>query len=446
MRYLYLALLIAIFWTTVCYGADYYVDNQANCNDQQPGTASQPWCTIQKAADTAGPGDNVFVKAGNYPETVRFKKSGDATSGHIVFCNYADDVTTLNPGYFYGWSKSYIKVVGFRIQNVPAHYPGIEFAGSGSHVEIRNNEVTGCKNADAAAVRVGGTMHHFIIDGNHIHHNDTGTQEALRVHERTHDFEITNNEVNHNTNIGIDIVGWAQYGKPSAGLVRGNLSHENSLKAPWSAGIYLDCPNDITVENNISWGNYRGFELGCEPAGDRSTGNVIRYNVAYANTQSGLQVGGYQGGIVHDCDIYNNVFYNNGGAEIGFDSSPGYNNKFFNNIMYDPGTSLILGGGNKNVFQYNCYVGKSAKGDNFTTADPLFVNAGSFDFRIKSNSPCIDAGDPQTPPGRDITQTTVPKDGNGDGVARADIGIYEFDPTHPQKPLPPQNLRVILPK
>ena len=443
LKYIFLSLVFILIVVSTGNSAEYYVANQAACNDSWEGTETKPWCTIQKAAIFADPGDTVYVKAGNYPENVLIETSGSVSGGYIEFRNYDRDVVSLNPGSFTAWSKSHIILRGFKIKNPPPERPGIEFSGNGSYVEIRNNEVTGCRNSDAAAVRVGGRMHHFKIDGNHIHHNNTGSQEALRVHESTHDFEITNNRVNHNTNIGIDVVGWSQYGKPVRGIIRGNISHENSISVPWSAGIYLDCPNHMIVEYNISWGNYRGFELGCEPTGDHSTGNIIRYNIAYGNKQSGIQVGGYQGGNVHDSEVHNNVFYRNGGAEIGFDQTPGSNIKFYNNILYDPGTTLIAGGGDQNIFQYNCYIGKGGKGQHNITADPLFFDANGYNFKIKEKSPCIDAGDPATPQGKDFAGSSVPVDGNKDGTARADIGVYEFGGTHFYSLAPPQGLLIL---
>lgn len=433
--------IIMLIFSGLAQATTYYVSPIGS--DSYNGTSlSTPFKTIQKAANFAQAGDTVFVKAGNYPETVKFQNSGSESGGYIVLRNYENDVVNLDPGRFEGRDVSYLKIIGFHVKNPPREHPGIDFSGDGGYVEIRDNEVTGCRNSDAAALRVGGSMHHFKIDGNHVHHNNTGTQEGLRVMEHTHDFEITNNEVDHNTNIGIDVVGWAQYGKPVRGVIRGNIVHENSLSAPWSAGIYLDCASDMIVEYNISWGNYRGFELGCEPTGDKSSGNIIRYNIAYGNIQSGLQVGGYQGGVVHDCEVYNNVFYENGGAEIGFDNTPGYNNKFYNNILYDPGTTLISGGGDQNIFQYNCYIGNGGMGSNNVTRDPLFMNASQYDFRLQQGSPCIDAGDPSTPEGKDLFQTTVPLDGNNDGTVRADIGAHEYDGPHPQPLASPCNLKI----
>jgi len=46
----------------------YYVAK--NGSDSNPGSESQPWLTIQKAADTMVAGDTVYVKAGTYTEQV----------------------------------------------------------------------------------------------------------------------------------------------------------------------------------------------------------------------------------------------------------------------------------------------------------------------------------------------------------------------------------------
>ncbi len=62
-------------------------------------------------------------------------------------------------------------------------------------------------------------------------------------------------------------------------------------------------------------------------------------------------------------------------------------------------------------------------------ANPLFVNPTGGDYHLSSGSPCIDAGDPNfvpSPGETDIDGQPRVMDGNGDGVARVDMGADEF--------------------
>ena len=73
--------------------ATYYVSPTGS--DANPGTANQPWRTIQKAADTLIAGDTVYIKSGTYSEQVVPKNSGNADN-YITYAVYPGDTATID--------------------------------------------------------------------------------------------------------------------------------------------------------------------------------------------------------------------------------------------------------------------------------------------------------------------------------------------------------------
>jgi len=101
-----------------------------------------------------------------------------------------------------------------------------------------------------------------------------------------------------------------------------------------------------------------------------------------------------------DCRLYNCIIYGNRGANHSDSAS----------IEYSCTTPLPGGLGN-------------------IDADPRFLDAAGGDFRLRPDSPCIDAGTNLTEfISTDILGLPRPLDGNGDGLARFDMGAYEFNP------------------
>lgn len=68
--------------------------------------------------------------------------------------------------------------------------------------------------------------------------------------------------------------------------------------------------------------------------------------------------------------------------------------------------------------------------------DPGFVDFPGGDLRLAAASPLIDLGDPATPQGTDYPGAPLVVDGNGDGIARRDLGAFEFQPPPPPGPAP----------
>jgi hypothetical protein len=100
---------------------------------------------------------------------------------------------------------------------------------------------------------------------------------------------------------------------------------------------------------------------------------------------------------VSNINVFNNTFYSNGYGIIVrpmVSSTVAWKNNIFaanvfsyvNALNWNPGTS-----------DYNLYFGGGiGPGGHLLTSDPLFNNASAGDFTLQTNSPAINAGDPNT--------------------------------------------------
>jgi len=85
------ALSLWLFLAPLAGAADYFVATDGN--DGNPGSESQPWKTLQHAADTVGPGDTVSVHGGNYAGA--YLETSGTSSQPIVFQAFAGETPTL---------------------------------------------------------------------------------------------------------------------------------------------------------------------------------------------------------------------------------------------------------------------------------------------------------------------------------------------------------------
>jgi hypothetical protein len=107
--------------------------------DTDPGSESQPWRTIQKAANQVLPGDTVIVHAGSYDERVVTKRGGSSEATRIEF--EAEGTVVLR-----GWNIAhpFLTVRGFEItghtgiNNMDAH---VIIGGNGDSTVFERNVV-----------------------------------------------------------------------------------------------------------------------------------------------------------------------------------------------------------------------------------------------------------------------------------------------------------------
>jgi alpha-N-arabinofuranosidase len=83
MKSAFVAVLIALVFTSAAHGANYHVAPSGN--NANPGTRTAPLRTIQRAADLAQPGDVITVHEGVYRERITPPRGGTSDSKRIVY-------------------------------------------------------------------------------------------------------------------------------------------------------------------------------------------------------------------------------------------------------------------------------------------------------------------------------------------------------------------------
>ncbi len=364
------------------------------------------YAKIQDAINVAVAGDTVFVKEKTQPyfESLKFKRSGNASNGYIVLAAYPNehpiiDGTNFNAGD--DWpqglikiiNKNYIKVIGFEIRNLittdndwfPA---GIWVRGKSHHIELLKNKIHNIEHNDADGgahgIAVYGTsssasIHNILLDGNEIYDCKLAWSESLVLNGNVENFIVTNNIVHDNNNIAFDFIGHeGECPNPALdqarnGLVKDNIAYNidsrtnPSYEGEGSAdGFYVDGGKDIIFERNLVYNCNIGFEVASEHGGKSTSGIIVRNNFIRNNISLGLAIGGYdsQRGSAENCKIVNNTFYKNNtnndswGSEllVQFYTK---NNLIANNIIYSTsGTALInntTNTGTNNTINNNLY-------------------------------------------------------------------------------------------
>jgi hypothetical protein len=324
-------------------------------NDANPGTATAPWRTIQKAANSVTPGSTVYVRSGIYRERVTVRVSGTAALGPIVFRNVpgqipildgADLTITDDRGGFYLANRSFVRIQGFEIRNYrtanPDHTPaGIWVVGAGQGIQLRNNRIHRIANigrgGNAHGIAVYGTrapaaLRNIVIDGNELFDLWLGASESLVVNGNVDGFRITNNHVHDNDNIGIDAIGHERVAPDPAfdqarnGVIRGNHIHHIDASpnlayedVAGANGIYIDGGRNIVIEQNRVHHNNIGIEVASEHAGKSSSGVTVRNNFVYRNDFFGITLGGYdeERGFIDNVWVVNNTLLENDQRHFG---------------------------------------------------------------------------------------------------------------------------------
>ncbi|WP_169449445.1 right-handed parallel beta-helix repeat-containing protein [Marinimicrobium agarilyticum] len=290
---------------------DYYVS--LNGSDSSSGSLNQPFRTLQRAIDVAGPGDLVYVRGGVYniyspaiPEAgINFWKSGTSESARIRYFAYPGEQPVLDfsnlqiqpdPNYTFGVlvTGSYLHLKGFEIRNLPMNTRsnvGLRVGGDDAYRNIF--EELDIHHIQGAGVFVHTTRggHLFLNSDSHdnydpwSHQGDGENADGFGVHYQ-----------------------WT--GEPT--VFRGCRAWWNSddgwdfisqevpviVENSWAMG------NGYINSGSATAGNGAGFKIGSSKTGIR---HVVRNNVAWSNRNQGF----YANHSASGNDWYNNTAYNN---------------------------------------------------------------------------------------------------------------------------------------
>jgi hypothetical protein len=386
----------------------YYVD-AAGGNDSNSGTSrNDAFRTIQKAADTVSPGDTCLVLAGSYDERVQIVNSGESN----LAIQYIAEGRVISQGFTI--KADYIHVVGFEVtDNVDGPEDGNGIYVVGSYCEIKENYIYDVARQgirlDADDPDSPSTRNCLVKDNIIVRAGQAG----IDIYGRNHIIE--NNDISHTLQYTPqrpnppfpDADGLRFFG--SGHIIRKNYVHDILLSDNGNVDPHIDGAQtwgpayDIIFEQNffdIPDDEVQGFMIEETNAPVRDI--IVRNNI--------LQV--FRGLNVFDCEnitIANNTFK----SKLSFTGESGYgielhdspNSSVVNNLFYDTGRNIYpylytdsLSESGLEV-DYNCHFmsnGIAPAGNPYPNdlwqVNPQLVNVSDNDFRLKSNSPLIDAG------------------------------------------------------
>jgi hypothetical protein len=415
----------------------YYVDqNHASASNSNPGTLNEPWLTIRHAAETAGAGDQVFIRNGIYYETIYFDQSGNE-GAPVIYTAYAGEkpvidgtgVTDSQNGLVI--DKSYIKISGLELRNWNDNAIWIENA---HHLEISDCEVhdvwCGIGLADGThdftLNRV--MAHHFTLYGfdaspsgsdcyNGVFNDciaHTGRDRDQNVdgfalgHGTQHDF-VFNRCTTYNVYDGFDI--------SSASSTLNRCLAYNC----WN-GAYKLWQNQVRLVNCI------GYD--CESSvveldWDGTPGTVTLLNCTfYGGATFTVWVENQEDALhMSNCIIA-------GGANIGlaFEQMGVANYQGDYNIFHNANPNRAVAVGYTDEFSidqvgngsWTAYSGQDTHSLTVNSEAALFIDPNSFDLHLKSAGPAVDQGTNTGAPSEDYEGHPRPSG------TKVDIGAYEI--------------------
>jgi hypothetical protein len=389
MRNTLVVLAFFMLCSAICaHGATWYVS--ASMPSSGDGTSWETaFKTIQEGIDAASHGDSVIVAEGMYVENVRFEgKNIVLTSTDPLNPDTVGQTVIQESGpgaavTFNGTEDESCVLRGFTLRGAASEVGGAivgPSSGPRTRASIEHNAILENYTARGGGAIAGsdGTIRNNIISGNWAYYAGGGLANCNGL--------IENNIITENC------VGPGGCSSPSPRQTGRDPVTDIPTEVRPGAGLF-NCDgvirNNIIVGNN-AWGfdggmiyQIEGWGGGLAECNGTIEGNVISGNFADRGDGGGL----YScNGVIRNNTIVSNRADNGGGLSAcnGIIRSC----IILRNTVPFAGAQLHA----STDPVYSCIQDWTGGGEGNISEDPRFVDAGNGDFRLRADSPCIDAG------------------------------------------------------
>ena len=409
------ALLVAV--CTAAHAATYHVaPPSAGGSDTNPGTEAAPFATIQRAANSAFPGDNVVVAPGTYTgfNVVRSGQPGmpvtfSAEPGVLIDTaaapyNGGNHRSRINLD-----TVSHIVIEGFEVvgtNDLRNSAEGIRvvapLAAGAGHITIRNNHAHHNGNRNIFTGYVG----NLTIEGNTCH--NAHKEHGIYISNSADNHVVRGNLVYDNSGNGLHVNGDASLG--GDGVITNVLAEANIFHGNGAGGTYIDTAGNPQV--SLGGGSAVNF--------DGVRNSTIINNLLYENHASGISLYRIDGGQPSSFNIVaNNTIINAADARWCLNIRDGStDNTVFNNILINLNTArgaisittnslsgfrsdhnivsdrFDLGGSFITHAQWRTQTNQDLASLTASTSDlpSLFTDTAAGDYTLDQNSAALDAG------------------------------------------------------
>ncbi|MFN8258831.1 MAG: choice-of-anchor Q domain-containing protein [Bacteroidales bacterium] len=417
---------------------DFYVS--VSGDDNNPGTDSLPFKTIQKAVNTVSAGEVIVVKPGHYNECVTVSKEGTGEDSRITIFSQA-----INGAKVFGFKikGNFITIDGFEIEaDASKTWTGVLVSGK-DYIEILNCFIHDCPTG---AINLTGGADYALVKNNTIEHNGQCGINIIGTFNRIEGNTISRTVQYHPKGdepgfVGNDADGIRVFGNDH--LIKGNKII--NIGDPDDSGNndpHVDCiqtwdgstngqpvmTNTIIEGNFLSVKHFTGKGILLETnAGNPCHDIIIRNNIFEFRD---IGVAAFSGEF-NNIYISNNVFKSTlTGTSWGTSASlkDVTNYTFINNITVDCHNEHRKIRGGNGTIDYN--FAWNSDGSKFTMEpdvqpnekigiDPKFAKYtgkhGENDYHLQTGSPAIDAA---------FSAEQVTDD--FDGITRPQGSAYDF--------------------